>query len=191
MRISIFGHSYVRDLQRLGHDTLTINGITAHLNFFAYPGFGFKDFLSNHRLFDNLIQGKPNIVVVLLGGNDIKVHVEVSSVKSDCEKFYRLLREKLPNVFIIASQIEFRHNPTVNRHGTPSADVYRRLAISFNKWLSRQPFKDKILLVNGENKLSDKRYFREDGVHLNIEGLKLFLSLISSCLSNTSLFANE
>ena len=181
----------MRDLQRLGHDSLTINGITAHLNYFAYLGYGFKKILSNHRLFDNLIQGKPDIVVVLLGGNDIKVNVEISAVKSDCEKFYKLLREKLPSVFIVASQIEFRHSNTVNRHGTPAADVYRRLAISFNKWLSRQSFKDKILLVNGENKLSDKCYFREDGVHLNIEGLKLFFSLIASCLTITPFFVNE
>ena len=189
MKVSIFGHSYVRDLSRLGHDYLIISDTTIHLDYFSYPGYGFQEFLSNPSLFDNLLQSKPDIVLVILGGNDIKVHVDLSEVKSHCEQFYKLLREKLPNSFIIASQIEVRHLNTVNRHGTPASGLCKKLVVNFNKWLCRQSFKDKILLVNGENKLYDKSYFREDGVHLNIEGLKLLFNLIVSCISVTPFFA--
>lgn len=189
MKVSIFGHSYVRDLQRLGHESATINDVTATLKYYSFPGSGFKDFLSNGDLLNGLVQGKPDIVVVVLGGNDIKVDVDISNVKHDCERFYKLLREKLPNTFVIASQVEFRQLSVVNRHGTPKADLFKKLAISFNKWLCRQTFKDKILLVNGCNKLGDKSFFREDLVHLNLKGLKLLFSLIISCIANTHCFS--
>ena len=103
MKVSIFGHSYVRNLSRLGHDYLIIGGTTIHLGYFSYPGYGFQEFLSNPSLFDNLLQSKPDIMLVILGGNDIKVHVDLSEVKSHCEQFYRLLRDRLHNSFIIAS----------------------------------------------------------------------------------------
>ena len=85
--------SVMSDLSRLGHNNLIISGTTIHLNYFSYPGYGFQEFLSNPSLFDNLLQSKPDIVLVVLGGNDIKVHMDLSEVKSNCEQFYKLLRE--------------------------------------------------------------------------------------------------
>ena len=154
------------------------------MDYFSFPGYGFRNFLDGKHLIADLVTCAPDIVIILLGGNDIKIDVDLNIVKKDCEGFYLLLRSKLPKSFIIASQVEHRHLDVPNRHGTPSVDLYRKLANNFNKWLARQSFKDKILLLNGADKLSNPIFFRSDGIHLNQKGLSLVFDLILSCLED-------
>ena len=183
MKVLIFGHSYVRDLERLGHKEITVNNISLQLAYLSFPGFRFVDLLQNPELLDKAISLDPDIIIVILGGNDIRTDIDLSEVRDNCRNFFTLLRSRLPGVFIIASQIEFRHLREVNRHGTPAEDLFRKLANSFNNWLNKQKFKDKILIVNGVGKLSDVSLFKADGVHLNIHGLKVLFELIVSALS--------
>ena len=98
--------------------------------------------------------------------------------------FFAILRLRLPNSKFVVAHIEIRHLEKTNRHGTPPADLYKKLARNFNKWLDRQPFKYKILLVNGSSKLDDLKYFRSDGIHLNREGLDLLFQLLHNCFSD-------
>ena len=185
MKVLIFGHSYVRDLSQLGNRLVNVKELPVHFSYFSYPGFSFSDFLEKPHLLDCLIQEDPDIVVVVLGGNDLKVNVELVQVRENCENFFKLLREKVPRAYLVASQIETRHCETVNRHGSPSKELFKKLAVNFNKWLNKQTFKDKILIVNGDSKLGNCKYFKGDGVHLNSEGLKLYFDLIVDCLSVT------
>ena len=182
MRIAIFGHSYVRDLGTLGTNSINIRNSINELVYFSFPGACFNKFLHNTKLLNELVACKPDVVIVILGGNDIKVQTDLDIVKSDCQSFYLTLKSALPSVRIIASQIEHRHLETINRYGTPSATLFKKLANSFNRWLVRQPFKDKILILNGAEKLSDQKYFKADGTHLNIEGLSLLINLIVDCV---------
>ena len=191
MRVAIFGHSYVRDLQQLGYSHLIYSDVCVPLNFFSFPGSGFHKFILEPSLLDELVSCKPDIVVIFLGGNDIKIDVDLNFVKRDCEQFYAILRLRLPKSTFVVSQIELRHIVSVNRHGTPAFELYRKLANNFNKWVARQKFKDKILLINGENKLSNSNFFRADGVHLTKQGLELVFNLIHSCLSDTVLASKK
>ena len=183
MKVLILGHSYVRDLERLGNREITVNNILVHLSYLSFPGFRFVDFLQSPKLLDKAISLFPDIILVILGGNDIRTDVDLSVVKDNCRDFFALLCSKFSGSFIIASQIEFRHLKKVNRHSSPAEDLFRKLANSFNNWLNKQKFKDKILIVNGVGKLSDASLFKADGVHLNIHGLEILFELIVSALS--------
>lgn len=182
MKVLIFGHSYVRDLERLGHTELTIHNILLHFSYLSFPGARFVDFLHNPNFLDKAVSLKPDIILVILGGNDILTDVDLSEVKDNCRNFFHLLRSRLPETFVIASQIEFRHLREVNRHGSPAEDLYRKLANNFNNWLNKQKFKDKILIVNGVGKLSNASLFKLDGVHLNVHGLEVLFDLVVSAL---------
>lgn len=183
MKIAIFGHSYVRDLELLGHSDFVISEVPVSFQYFAFPGAGFRKFLNNPRLLDEVVLEKPDILVIILGGNDIKVNVELKEIKENCKEFFRLFRSKLPDSFFVATQVEFRHSEKVNRHGSPSEKLFRKLALHFNNWLNRQKFKDKIFVVNGNTKLCDVGLFQKDGVHLNLEGLEVYFDLLISALS--------
>lgn len=191
MRVCLFGHSYVRDLERLGNFSIYIENTLVSFKYFSFPGFRFRNFLENPSLLDNLISERPDIVVVILGGNDISVNIELKQVKGDCKDFFNLIRSKLSSTFVIASQIEFRHICQINRHGSPSEELYKKLANHFNNWLNKQRFKDKILIVNGGNKLCDINVFKRDGVHLNFEGLRIYFDLLLSALKGPIELQNE
>lgn len=182
MRIAIFGHSYVRDLQSLDQYQINLKNTRANLFYFSFPGACFKDFFCKEKRFKDIVSCAPNIVIVLLGGNDIKVTHDLNIVKEDCKTFFLLLKSILPNSKIIASQIEHRHLKYVNKHQSPKEDLYRKLANCYNRWLVRQLFKDKLLIINGFNKLSEETYFKSDGVHLNLKGLELLFDLIVKCV---------
>ena len=118
MKVAVYGHSFVRDLADLGTSHIYIKNTGVDFKYFFYPGFSFRNFVLQPQLLDCLIPEDPDIVVVILGGNDLKVDVELCNVKIDCEQFYQLLREKVPRAYIVASQIVTRHCSSVNRHGS-------------------------------------------------------------------------
>ena len=180
MIVAIFGH-YVRDLENLGHSYFKFGDLSVPVRYFPFPGFCYNNFVVNPKLLDDLVCWKPDVMVIILGGNGIKEHVDLNVIKANCEKCFYILRLRLPNSYIVVSQIELRHLERVNRHGTPSSVLYKKLAVNFNKWLCRRKFKNKILLVNGETKLSKPSFFKSDDVHLNRRGLNLLFSLIISC----------
>lgn len=182
MKVGVIGHSYVRDLQRLDYSNLVYGDLKVPINYFAFPGFGYRNFILNPSLLDSLVEYHPEVTVIFLGGNDIKEQVDLNCVKSDCEKFFSILKLRLPDSKFVVSHVEIRHLEETNSHGTPSADLYKKLARNFNKWLDRQPFKYKTLLVNGASKLDNPKFFRSDRVHLNKKGLELLLELLYNCL---------
>ena len=83
MGVAIFGHSYVRYLQQLGYSHLVYTNISVPVDYFSFPGFGFCNFILNPGLFDDLVSCKPDILIIFLGGNDIKVNVDINFVKRD------------------------------------------------------------------------------------------------------------
>lgn len=188
MKVALFGHSYIRDLARLGfHNIKVSDDVVLDLRYFSFPGHTFADFLVDPSKFQEVIQFQPNIIVVYLGGNDIKVDVELQQVYSDCKKFYEYLRSRLPDTYIIASQIEARYGSTVNRHGSPEAAEFSRLANYFNKWLLKQSFKDRLLCIKGPNKLSNSALYR-DTVHLTRQGLHKLFDIIKCVVTDTVLY---
>ena len=110
MRVALFGHSYVRDLQNyLDRNRLQLcdlrDGIFFQAETFGFPGATFARFVEEPNLLNDLVSFCPDIVCVVLGGNDLKTDYPLTNVRADCRRFYDLLKSRLPNCYIIAGQI--------------------------------------------------------------------------------------
>ena len=181
-KLAVLGHSYVRDLASLGECEIFVSGIKFCLNYFPIPGATFSTFNSNPVHFENLKIYKPDYILVILGGNDLKTDVELSQIYEDCSVFYKNLREICPDSIIIASQIENRFYESNNRFNSPPAKTFDYLRRYFNRFLKNLPFKDFVLQVQGPNRLDKKENYR-DSVHLSHVGLRKYFAFIRTTLS--------
>ena len=108
------GHSYVRDLSNLGFKALELSS-SLKVNFsFSFPGARFSTFLNYPLCLSYMIEECPDVVVVILGGNDFTNMSSLSEICADCTAFYRFLRDKLPNAKVYATQVECRFYPPNN-----------------------------------------------------------------------------
>ena len=76
MKILLFGHSYVRHLERLGNwdrELSLISGkkVDCKFLFKSHPGKDYEYLLSNPQEFEIVRLINPDISVVILGGNSI------------------------------------------------------------------------------------------------------------------------
>ena len=192
MNALIIGHSHVRDLGQY-FKTVNINcikstnGCELYPRFKCIPGATYSTYLKNPELLDYSSDASPCIIVVILGGNDIKVSVDLSTVKNSCYQFFKLLKSKFPRSYIIASQVELRYIEAGDRyekHGNPHTEEFRKLSVYFNSWLNKQKFKDRLLCIRGPHKLDCRDLYR-DSVHFNRLGLKKFVSILKATLFDT------
>ena len=187
MKVSIIGHSYVRDLKRfVGNQcSFLCENTDVNLNFIFIPGATFVTFLERPHILLTLDQQKPDVIIVILGGNDITHYKELKEVKHQCYTFFRDLRERYPTAHLIASQIELRFVKDGDSHkfGTPHFELFNKLSLHYNKWLNKQKFKDALLVIRGHQKLDNASYYR-DSVHLNHIGLNRYWNLLKVCITN-------
>ena len=191
-RVTLFGHSYVGDLSRCGKTEISVDNIDFSLNYIFVSGATFSTFIDNPSYFDQLKSRSPDFVIVILGGNDIKINIDLAQNYNDCTRFYTLLREKLPNVVIIASQIENRFYSEQNTFGSPPSEKFDYLRRHFNRFLKNKAFKDCLLQVQGPGRLDNKENYRDE-VHLNSLGINKYLEIIENCLlyAYTKRFVNK
>ena len=184
LKVCFFGHSYIKYLWFESRKTrMTIpEGVTFDIDYVGLPGATFKTFLDNPDYLTELERLRPDYLFVILGGNDLKSGMDVQDLYNDCKRMYGLLREKLPQSFIIAAEIENRFNLPGNRHNAPTGDEFASLRRRFNRFLCRLKSKDCVLRVQAPNQMEEERYYT-DGVHLNSEGLYKYLNLIRHTLS--------
>ena len=173
-KVTFIGHSYVRDLARQNFEVLLRDTLVTP-QYIAVPGGTFKTFLKNPHYFDTLRHTQPEIVVVLLGGNDIKSEAGLQKTFEECSQFYGILRESVPCSTIVASQVETRFYKPNNRFGCPTHHRFDQLRRRFNKFLERHIAHDVILEIEGY--LDDKNDYR-DGVHLSHPGFMKYLGII-------------
>ena len=189
MIVTIAGHSYVRDLYNNYSNSclndLKINSVNLNFKFIYSPGGKFSTFINNECLFDQIVESKPDILLVILGGNDLATDVELSKIKSDCSEFYNLLRQNLASTYIICSQIESRFLLRENRFRTPAADTFYFLANNFNNWLKNKSFKDRLLCIRGPGRLCNPDLYKADKIHLNPVGLNKLFDIIREVLIDT------
>ena len=181
-KLALLGHSYVRDLASLGEHEITVSGAKFSLNYFSIPGATFSSLISNSVHLESVKSYKPDYIVVILGGNDLKIDVELSQVYKDCSTFYEKLREFCPNSIIIASQIENRFYEANNRFNSPPAKTFDYLRRHFNRFLKNKPFIDFLLQVQGPNRLDKRDYYRDD-VHLSRSGLSKYFTIIECTIT--------
>ena len=183
-KVTLIGHSYVGDLSRCGKTEIVVFDTVFRLNFFSVSGATFSTFINNPVYFDQLKSQLPDIVIVILGGNDLKINIDLSQNYEECANFYNTLREKIPGAIIIASQIENRFYSEGNRFNSPSSQTFDYLRRHFNRFLKNKHFKDCLMQIQGPGRLDEERYYR-DGVHLNSNGLKKYFEIIENTLSYT------
>ena len=123
-KVAIFGHSYVRYFyidRQVYHPEFTLCK-------FAVPG-GKVGTIRNTEVWNSLIQYKPDLTIILLGGNDIASNTVPRDLAHSLEGLV-LDIEALTGGGTILLGIEHRTIP----RGV-SADTYRKIRNSVNRWL--------------------------------------------------------
>ena len=69
MKLLILGHSYVRDLSKLGVSYITHERNVIDVKYVAYPGASYDLFLRDPSKLTAALSYNPDIVVVVLAGN--------------------------------------------------------------------------------------------------------------------------
>ena len=185
MKLAIFGHSYVNHLATLGINNFKYStNIIFQIKYFGYSGATYSDFLKEPFLLYAVSSYEPDFVVVIMGGNDINIKMNMLETKRQCKDFFELLRVQLPKTIIIASQIELRWYPPTNKRNCPAIDRYKKIRNELNKFINQLSTKDSLLLLGGRNNLDNCHYYNADRVHLNVEGNKLLLEIIRNCIKH-------
>ena len=93
LKVALFGHSYIRDLKSLGETNICdLGDAELSLKYFSYPGATFSTFINGQRNFDTLKVYQPHYIIVILGGNDLRVSVQLSDIYKECTEFYKILK---------------------------------------------------------------------------------------------------
>lgn len=182
MRCLILGHSYVRDLSTLGVQKFNINQQSCDFIYKFIPGASYDTFLNNSSLLENKVACNPDIVVVILGGNSIVRDISNHELFRRCRRFYETLRTLLPNSLIISAQVELRPGRSSTRFESPPPWIFKQRRNQLNKFLNRLKVKDHMIIIAGPGKLDNPIYYR-DHVHLNIHGLRLYMSSLKIAVS--------
>ena len=179
MKFVIFGHSYVRDLESLGHFSMSTSKGKINIEYSSRPGANIDTYLKDPTILEEIADSKPDIVLAIVGGNSIVNGTTNHELCVKLREFYKILRHKLPHALIIAAQVEQRFYKENNRFNAPQAEEFKARRRSLNTAIKRIKDKDNVLIVSGTNRLDHEVYYR-DGVHLNKAGLKNYMSIVKT-----------
>ena len=172
----------MRDLRNLGNKRLLLSdGTEVQFQYTYSPGCRLSHFLDNPDLLAVAKEFSPDIIISIIGGNDIVNEVNTRELHDRCREYYRFLRDQFPQAKIIASQVEARFYSLPNRHHSPLESEYNLRRKSFNTFLKRLKEKDGLLLIAGPGRLDSRSYYRDE-VHLNLLGLQKFFRLLEGVL---------
>ena len=170
------------DLRDLGVRHFQVGTERVDLEFVFKRGGSYQTYLDNNYLFERARLTNADVVLVILGGNAISNDVTNPEIYAVARKFYTKLRESFPNSKIIAAQVECRYYQPENRWNCPSGKGYCKRRIALNNFLKRLKTKDHILMISGDNRLDQEKYYH-DAVHLNTAGLRYYLDCIKKVVN--------
>lgn len=182
MKVAIFGHSYVKQLARLGNFKCVIEGQQCELEYIYKSGASYKTFLDDDYWLQKVFSYSPDMVVVILGGNDILNNVKNATIYEHCKQFYGQLKEGLPGAKIVAAQVECRFYNEANKWNAPSELEFKKRRNDLNCYLRRLKLKDYMHLIAGPNRLDNQAYFK-DAVHLSSAGIKKYFVLLKQTIT--------
>ena len=178
-RILLFGHSYIRDIQNLGHKEVIVDDkFTIDLEYIFKPGGTVTHYCNNKGLLDPLIASSPDVLFIFLGGNDLRTDRDIYDTITLYKNLVLYLSSRLPNIPIICSYIEPRFALPGGPYHTPDQLVYKSYARKFNNWLKNWDVPYRKFLTWGSNRLENKDLFKQDGIHLNQQGLFVLWNLL-------------
>ena len=183
MKILLFGHSYVRYLERLGkwdRELSLTSGkkVDCKFLFKSHPGKDYEYLLNNPQEFEIVRLINPDIIVVILGGNSISYKHSNTEITDLASEFYNKLKQVVRSDCLrLAVQIEPRFVDAGNKFGTPEAKEYNRRRTIVNNYVNKRLKKyvlvDNVILLGSVNYVRDPKYF-SDGAHLKTGGLKMY-----------------
>ena len=185
MKVLIYGHSYVRDLNQKcqWENCLLVNQAPVNIEY-CFRYFCGKDFefvLNKEGEFDVVAALQPDIIVVVFGGNSIVNYKSNEDIRTLIWNFYQKLRESLPSATIIATQIEPRYCAPGNRHGAPAFEEFNRRRTVMNNYMNKTVkkagFINNMVLLGSPEYLNHHQYFG-DGVHLKGIGLQRYQTAV-------------
>ena len=182
MNLLICGHSYVRDLKDYGINRLAVGNTSVKVDFVYRGGAGYQTYLDDPELFRRVARYTPDIVLVILAGNEIKNSVSNAEIKNRARLFYARLRGLFPDAIITAAQVEPRFYREGNPWGCPAKDIFKRRRSAINVFLRNSPICDHTLMLGGPGRLDNQALFR-DSVHLNRRGLRVYWEQITNLLN--------
>ena len=142
MKVLLYGHSYVRDLNQKcdWSQPLTIQGqaVRADYSFRYFPGKDYEFLLHKPQEFEILASINPEYIVVILGGNSIVASKSNQEINGLATEFYQRLRASLPNAVIIATQIEPRYYPENNHFEAPPREEFNRRRVALNTYVNKR-----------------------------------------------------
>ena len=185
MKVLLYGHSYVRDLNQKcqweNHILVNNKLVNVEYHFRYFPGKDFEFLLNKEDEFGIVAAIKPDIIVIVLGGNSIVAAKSNEEIRALISSFYTKLRQSLPESIIIATQIEPRFCAPGNRHGAPEAEEFNRrrtvLNNFMNKTIKKAGLLNHMVLLGSSEFLNHHQYFT-DGVHLKGIGLQRYQAAI-------------
>ena len=174
--VGVLGHSYLYPYLPGGsHQDQPHNNIV--LNYFCSPGATFASIL-NTDAFSDLLASSPDLVIVVLGGNDFVYGSNIGSSYNDLLHLFNIIYNSCsPNFGVYLLEPE-------KRYGNPhfvDADSYRKLRNGFVRKLKQKNQVNFLPLIKfgvGLDLLCD------DGVHLNDYGCSLFDTVLKFHISD-------
>ena len=188
LKVTLVGHSYVRRLMEFrvmsereeDASTISVDGMQMSLEFVHKGGTGYEFYNSSEALKARILKSKPDVILVILGGNGVSSKANIPDVSKEMRKFHEWLRENCPSAIIIAAESEPRYNLNLHDHlGNPVESYYLRRN-AFNQALKRMRSKDFVLRT--ANYLNHRYFYTKNGVHLNARGNRYYWGMIKDCL---------
>ena len=165
--VAIFGHSYVARLPLAKPKVVGAPGLIVRA--FSVPG-GKVSTIRNHREYHELEHFKPELTLMILGGNDITAQSDLQELAEEIERLALEIEEKTGGGCKIIG-IESRTNPR-----GMSPDQFNRAKNGVNRRLRRSlPYsKSRFIPMS----MSKEELTLADGVHLGEAGSRKLLAFL-------------
>ena len=187
------GHSYVRRLKEYrenGHvpgkneKIVSVDGVTMALSYVYRGGRGYEYFNSSDQHKVDIIESKPDIILVILGGNGVSSGKGIPLVSAEMRKFHVWLREACPGAITIAAECEPRYDLNPHDTGDDVQESHWERRNAFNLAVGRMLKKGKCDYVLRIAKyLNCRKFYDKLGVHLNNRGNRFYWGLVKETLA--------
>lgn len=183
VRLFILGHSYVRDLEdKIKIRSFDLCNYKVVIQYFPLPGATFHRFIQRSDWKQHLLNFKADIVLVVLGGNDISKEISNSEIQGKFKELCQILHNLPRRLIILFSEIEKRRLPDqthshLNRFDIPYLDWTKRRR-ALNNYFNNSKLCHSLVRVAGKGRLDHPNCYKPDGVHLTKASLEKYLNFI-------------
>ena len=182
-KVTLFGHSYIRDLRSLENKQLLVDkDYKVELRYVFKPGATIDYYFTTQGSYECLFSDSPDVIFIFLGGNDLRTDWDIHYTIFKYKSLVQNISLRLPKAAIICSYIEPRFALANPRFNTPNPSEYKALARKFNNWLHRWDIPYRKFLIWGSNRFENSNLFKPDLIHLNQDGLTVFWNLFEDLL---------